>query len=295
MIAANIRLSIEGKEVVLIRDVIGKAPSEKYTRQDEGSLHIWYEETVLTETREANPDAKVYGLWQTLIASGVIDLDQKLQVLYTNDSKDIGYYLYINSGVMQSGSIFNSELQSLPSSALTEEFSLDDAIILNSDESTLKLPAEQLKTQKEIVKQSLAKKKSNQQRSTMTVVLIIACGLAMDTFLDIQHEKQAQLFSALENKLTVTQGELASLAKRKRYNIPSQKETLTKLYNVTDSLHDEALSANFSLKSNEIVKVFVKNTNVNAARISMLASGDIQTVRVSPEQSVITWVNKNEN
>ena len=93
----------------------------------------------------------------------------------------------------------------------------------------------------------------------------------------------------------MTQGNLASQAKIKRYNIPSQKETLTKLYNVTDSLHDEALSANFSLKSNEIVKVFVKNTNVNAARISMLASGDIQTVRVSPEQSVITWVNKNEN
>ncbi len=295
MIAANIPLTVEGKDVVLIRDVIGKSPSDKYTRQEEGSLHVWYEESVLTETREANPNAKVYGLWQTLIATGVIDLDQKLQVLYTNSTKDIGYYLYINNGVMQSGSIFNGELQSLPTSALAEEFGLDDAIILNSDESTLKLPSEQLKTHKEILRQSLAKKKSGQQRAIMSVVLIVACGMAIDTFLSIQHEKQAVLFAALENKLTITQDELKSLAKRKRYNIPTQTETLSNLYNVTDSLNNEALSANFSLKSNEVVKVFVKNTNVNSARILMLANDDIQTVRISPDQSVITWVNNDKN
>ena len=295
MIAANVRLNIEGKDVVLIRDVIGKAPSEKYIRQNEGSLHIWYEESVLTETRDAHSDTHVYGLWQTLIATGAIDLEEKLQVLYTNGQKNIGYYLYINNGVMQSGSIFNGELHSLPSSALSDELSLDDAKVLSSDERTLKLPAEQLKTQKEILKQAVAKKKSGQQRALMCIVLIIASGMAVDTFLSIQHEKQAKLYSALEHKLNITQDELKSLVKTKRYNIPTQSETLSKLYNVTESLNSESLSANFSLKSNDVVKVYVDNTTFNSARISMLANGDIQTVRVSPDQSVITWVNENEN
>ena len=38
-----------------MRDVLGSAPSEKYTSQEQGKLRVWYEEEALRETRDANP------------------------------------------------------------------------------------------------------------------------------------------------------------------------------------------------------------------------------------------------
>lgn len=165
MISVNIPITIEGQSCILMRDVLGGASNEKYTSQEQSGLKVWYEEDALRETREAHPKTPVYGFWQALIASGLIDTSKRLQYIFTTESKDFGYYLYSLDKQLHTGSLFHNELQRLPGPAIQEGLTIADGEEITVSMEDLKLPETPLLTHKERITAAALEKRNRNRKA----------------------------------------------------------------------------------------------------------------------------------
>lgn len=291
MITTNTPLQIDGKPCVLVRDVIGSAPSEKYSRQDQKDMHVWYEESIIREMREAHPQAQVYGLWQVLISSNLLDMDSKLQLLYTNSNKTVGFYLYSNNGLKQSGTIFNGELQKLPGAAIAEKLTAADGKEIDASLSHLVLPDTMLQTHKERAQAAAAKKKASQQQGFLAFSVVVALGLAVDTGLSFHHQSHMESHAKATESLAFAQARFDELALRKATHKPVQTATLTRIYQLGSLLQGASVSGEIDMKPYQEARINVTADPTRTTRIVMAASKNLTVSRTSPDETLITWTN----
>lgn len=295
MISVNTVITVAGKQCILMRDLLGNAPSDKYTFQNQGSLEVWYEEDALRETRENHPETPVFGFWQTLIASGLVNTDKALQFIYTNENRDFGYYLYSREGTLHTGSLFQGELQRLPGPAIADGITLDDGEEISVTLDDLKLPQYPLRTHKERVIAATEEKKKFQQLGFLTFAVIAGVGLLADTGLAYKHDQHTQAFQEANKELHVVEQTLDEVNKQKLVEWPSQTSSLSVLYQITSTLADSKLSGEFSLLANKTASIEVQDTTNREAKLALLADRDIHARPLSASTTVIEWVNRYDN
>lgn len=294
MIAVNTPINIQGKQCILMRDLLGSAPDNKYTSQEQGGLQVWYEEESLRETREGHPDTPVFGFWQTLIASGLIDTQKSLQFIFTTESRDFGYYLYSRGGVLHTGSLFQDELQRLPGPAIADGVTIEDGEEISVELEELQLPQHPLRTHKERVRAVGEQKKKTQQRVFLAAAAIVGLGLVIDTTLAYRHDNYMQDYQLASAKLHIAEQSLAAINKQKMVNTPDQHRPLALIYQVSDTLADSKLSGEISLLPNKSPAIEVLDTPNRDAKLIFLAQKGIQATAQSANKTIIHWVNEYE-
>lgn len=295
MIAVNTPITIQGKQCILMRDLLGSAPNDKYTSQEQDGLKVWYEEESLRETRDGHPNTPVYGFWQTLIASGLIDTKKTLQFLYTADTRDFGYYLYSREGVLHTGSVFQGELQRLPGPAIADGITIADGEEITVAQEDLKLPQHSLRTHKERVKAAAEQKKKTQQVAFLSVAAIAGAGLLVDTGLAYQHEQHMEAYQRANNLLHMVEQTLDEINKQKLVNWPAQQSSLVNLYNISHTLAESKLSGEISLIAHKSPVIEVTDTPNRDVKVSILSAKNISVSKQSADKTIIQWVNNYEN
>jgi len=294
MISVNTPITIEGKQCILMRDLLGDAPNSKYTSQSQNTLQVWYEEEALRETREAHPDTPVYGFWQTLIASGLIDTKKPLQYIFTTETRDFGYYLYSNNSLLHTGSLFNDELQRLPGPAIADGISLADGEEITVDPTELKLPQFPLRTHKERIKAAAESKKKSQQRAFLSISAIVAAGLLADTGLAYQHEEHMEAFKKANTELHIAEQTLDAINKRKLVDWPNQKASLSDLYQISSLLQNSKLSGEITFLPNKSSVIEVSEIPNRNIKLNLLAEKGIEFKLPSANKTLIEWVNDDQ-
>lgn len=295
MIAVNTPITIQGQQCILMRDLLGSAPNDKYTSQEQGGLKVWYEEESLRETREGHPNTPVYGFWQTLIASGLIDTKKTLQFLYTADTRDFGYYLYSREDVLHTGSMFQGELQRLPGPAIADGITIADGEEITVALEELKLPQHSLRTHKERVKTAAEQKKKTQQVAFLSVAAIAGAGLLVDTGFAYQHEQHMKAYQRANNQLHMVEQTLDEINKQKLVNWPAQQSSLVNFYTISHTLVESKLSGEISLIAHKSAVIEVTDTPNRDVKVAMLSAKNISVSKQSADKTIIQWVNNYEN
>lgn len=291
MIFLNTPITIEGQPCILMRDVLGGAPSDKYTSQEQSNLRVWYEEEALRETHAAHPKIPVYGFWQSLIASGLIDTSKPLQYIYTTDSRDFGYYLYSQDGQLHTGSLFNEELQRLPGLAIQEGITIDNGEEITVSITDLKLPKSPLLTHKERIQAIAANKKKAQQQGFFTVALVSGIALLIDTGLAYHHDDHMDKFNQFNAEHLLSEQALAAVYRQKLAEWPEQSKALSSVYQVSTTFADSKVSGEISLLPNKTPSLEVEDTRDISAKLMLLADKGIQSTRQSASTTILKWVN----
>ena len=291
MIVVNAPILIEGKTCILVRDVLGAAPTDKYTSQEQGSLLVWYEEEALRETREANPDTPVYGFWQTLIASGLIDTSKQLQYIFTAQDRDFGYYLYSREDFLHTGSVFQDELQRLPEPAIQDGITIADGEEITVDATHLKLPDSPLRTHRERIQSAAERKKKSQQQAFLAIAFIGGIGLLADTGLSFHHDAHMDAYTKTSSELHIAEQALTDIKRQKLVTWPDQKQSMANLYQVSNLLGRATLAGEISLVPNKTASVSATDIPFAEAKLVMLKEMGLEIVRESASKTKIQWVN----
>lgn len=291
MISINQQISIQGKTCILVRDVLGGAPSDKYTYLNQGNYKVWYEEQALRETREANPDVPVYGFWQTMIASGLLDTKKTLQYIYTSEARDYGYYLYSSDNVIHTGALFQGELQRLPGKAIQDRITLDDGEEIAVDIDTLKLPNQTLQTHKERVQFAAKQKKQARQQGFLIASLTMGVALLADTGLVFHHEQHMQDYNTAMTELSAAGERLDAVNRLKLIDWPSQTLPLSNLYQVGTTLAESNVTGEVSLLASQSPSLEATGTQNVSGKIAILESYGMQVNQAQANKMVISWSN----
>lgn len=291
MISINQEVIVGKKPCVFIRDIMGKAPSEKYTKQSQSGRTVWYEEEVLVQVQEAHNSIPVYGLWQTIIASELIDQEETLQVVFTTENRKSGYYLFISDGKYQTGTIFQGEMQSVPSAAVEQGLTLADAVEIDIDLSNLNLPDSPLLTIKERRLAQQAEKKAGQQRNILAIGLVVIAAIAADSGLGYLHGEHMEEFDMKNAALQAKEDELKRLTQKKLVRHPDQTQTLNRIYQIGSVLHDETVLGKIEAHQEGTVVLVVENQPETINKLKQLGSYGIQYKELNPDESEIFWRN----
>ena len=290
-IATNIPLTIGGQTCILVRDVLGNVPTDKYTSQEQGDLRVWYEESALRETRENNPSTLVYGFWQTLVASGLIDTSQKLQIIYTNDTSDFGYYLYSNADQLHTGTIFDGELQTLPGSAIADGLTIADGVEINAEIQSLLLPEYPLRTHRERLQAAAEKKKSSQQKAFLGLAFLAGIGLLADTGLNYHHETHMKQYAAAQSRLHAAEQNLKLLSRQKLTFQPNQKDSLSNLYQISTLIPESVITGQISFLPYSTANLIISSKRDRRLGLAKLSEMGLSVTRLTSTKTEIKWVN----
>ena len=99
-------VNVKGRDVIFVQDEISASSSsnDPILLEASNSEHdfIWVRESILSRIKKDNPKTPVYGLWQTLIASKLIDLKSPLYIWSAGSSLSSaslsGSYLVVDDG-----------------------------------------------------------------------------------------------------------------------------------------------------------------------------------------------------
>ncbi len=145
----NRPITIEGKDVVLMPDLVGPVPlSEQHLyvelqRAMNQTPAISVNEADIENTREKYPGVPIYGLWQTLISSGLISYRKSLQVVQSSPMD--GYYIHCDLGRAEFSGDYEAGFF-----AADANFTLDDATVISPKAESLALPDNEAKMAEEL-------------------------------------------------------------------------------------------------------------------------------------------------
>lgn len=291
MISISQEVTVGKKSCVFIRDVMGSALSDKYTKQAQSGQNVWYEEEVLVQVQEVHKGLPVYGLWQTLLASSLIDNEEVLQVVYTSANRKNGYYLFNNDGKYQTGTIFNGDIQSMPSAAVEQGLTLADAKEIDAALDTLTLPDSPLLTIRERRMAMQAEKKAAQQRNFLAVGLVAVAAIAADTGLGYLHSQHMEEFQFKNVTLQSKESELKQLTQRKLVRHPDQTQTLNTIYQIGSGLAGESVTGKFAAHEDGTAVLVVETSPSSIPKMQQLTSKGINSRFLNPEETEIFWSN----
>ncbi|OUS27841.1 hypothetical protein A9Q99_13865 [Gammaproteobacteria bacterium 45_16_T64] len=227
----NIPVTIEGRCVILMPDLVGIVPlSEQhlYVELQEAvnqtpAIHV--NEADIENIRETYPDVPIYGLWQTLINSGLVSYRKSLQVVQSSPMD--GFYIHCDLGRAEFSGDYEAGFFAADAS-----FTLDDAAVIAPDLGNLSLPENQAQMAEELQ----AKRKKKARAAWISSVSVAACVVLLATATDFsllqyhRYENQEILDkSAMRDYLLAG---LDGLKTSRITDVPNDHEKITKIAEV---------------------------------------------------------------
>jgi hypothetical protein len=238
-IALGVPIEIDGKEVIIFRDVIGTESlrsgndSEVLTIVEpegaDGRPPIFIDEGWLIRLRDSYPGIPVYGLWQTLFANGKVPLGNEVIVYPLGETN--GLYIRMN---------VDEDMES-PKSILTSseyidnffpdlmEYNFENATRITVDLEDLKLPATPAYTRAEIFERN----KQLEQRRWVYVggfCLVIAIATAVVNYgLYTVHTMKMTSYANKQLELSTLQERLAELQAKRLLSYPNYSIPINRL------------------------------------------------------------------
>lgn len=158
MLTMGTPITLGGEPAIVVKDHVG--PGDRVTIQDpalvsEANRHrnaIWISEKVISELRREYPDVPIFGFWQVLIASGLVDRTEYQVYLQSGQTPEegAGPYLHLVNGFIEHSGEFRA---GRPLMDMTRFITDHDYRVIEVNESRLKRPADFAKTRSELRKE----------------------------------------------------------------------------------------------------------------------------------------------
>ncbi len=255
---------ILGEDIVFIPDIVGPVPLSEQHQYVElapatntcPSINI--RETDIEDIRESYPNTRVFGMWHTLINSGLVSYRKALQVV-TITPQD-GYYIHCDLGRAEFSGDYEAGFF-----AADANFSLDEATELSPDVSQLVLPD----TEAQLAIELLAKRKDVVRKSwshlatalTLLIVVSVSIDFALQEVYSLESEK-------VENKtalLQTIQSGLDKLKNTRLTEVPNDSVILERIAEVWSSNQYLSTEPNQSIQQKQVVFV-IPDKGVNPAK-----------------------------
>ena len=224
----NNPLKVQGRDIVLIPDVVGPVPvseQHQYVELEPATNTcptISVREADIEDVRERFPELAVFGLWQVLVKSEIISFRQPLHVVKVNEYD--GYYLHCDLGRAEFSGVYEAGFF-----AADADFDLAEANEVSPSLDQFVVPLQEAKLASEL----LAERKLRSRRSWRNLVVASAWILVMAFGLDfalekVYHHEQAQLQSKTAMLESLRSG-LNQLRNTRLTEVPNDIETIKKL------------------------------------------------------------------
>lgn len=222
---------ILGEDIVFIPDIVGPVPLSEQHQYVElapatntcPAIHI--RETDIEDIRESYPDTRVFGMWHTLINSGLISYRKALQVVKITQQD--GYYIHCDLGRAEFSGDYEAGFF-----AADANFNLDEASELDPDVSQLVLPD----TEAQLAEELLTKRKEIIRRSwshlVSMVTFFIILGVVTDFSLKKIYALESEQIETKAELLQAIQSGLDKLKTTRLTNVPNDTKMLESIAEV---------------------------------------------------------------
>ena len=231
MIPLERPVRIGPREVVLVDDLVLTHFSGPLSERlmpiasEDVSLPLYVEQEQADTLSELHPGLPLYGLWQVLIASGLVPAEPGLYEVTTDSSPHEGRYLLRESDGAYSGRIANETLLDAfaPAQAASKPVLIDPA------PESLRLPSQPIQTLRHRQAQ-----RARARLQTLTLVGLMALGSAFlgtaaDRILNHRHAQKVQQAERLREQTIQLQQDLARLETSGRIEPIDQSRRLNQL------------------------------------------------------------------
>lgn len=221
-------VTIQGKEVVLVPDMVGPVPiSEQHQYVESTSASntcpaIHVRESDIEEMRERFPDAPVYGMWSVLILSGLVTFKRTLQVVPI--SGEDGYYIHCDLGRAEYSGIYESGFF-----AADAGFSLDEAQVIEGELDQFILPDNEAKLAAEMQFERQLVLRRAWSYLSIVVMAVVAIGFTTDFALAKIYDQAHQHIKSKTAMLQDLQSGLARLQTTRLTEVPNNEEAIERL------------------------------------------------------------------
>lgn len=219
---------IQSEDIVFIPDIVGPVPLSEQHQYVELSpatntcpaIHI--READIEEIRESYPDTRVFGMWHTLINSGLVSYRKPLQVVKINPQD--GYYIHCDLGRAEFSGDYEAGFFAADAS-----FNLDEAGDINPVAEKLVLP----ETEAQLAAELLAKRKDVTRKSWSHLVSVITLFIVLAVGIDFALKKVYSMESeSIESKtelLQVLQSGLDKLKTTRLTEVPNNTKAIERV------------------------------------------------------------------
>ncbi len=231
MIPLHAPVRIDSRNVLLVDDLVLTHLDDALAARlipiatDDADLPLYVEQQQVDTLAELHPGLPLYGLWQTLIASGRVPKRAGLYQIATDDSPHQGRYLVREADGAYSGR--------LTQDAMLDAFAPDQPVqrpeALNANPNTLRLPAQPVQT---LQARREKHARSRRQALTVTGLAVLASlllGAIADRILHYRYAQQLHEAAQLAQQISRLQQELRNLNAGARIEPVDQSHRLDQL------------------------------------------------------------------
>lgn len=221
-------VTVEQQTVILVPDVVGPVPvAEQHNYVNIAPAtqtipNIAVREQDVEEMRERHPDLPVYGIWQVLIASGLVSVQKTLQVLQTNAWD--GYYLFSDMGRIQYSGVYEAGFFAADTS-----FSLPDAAPVSFYAEQLLLPPAPARLARELHDERRRRIKRSWVSCGASAVMLVVLGIGMDLSLHYATVQQHEDYVLKSRLLASAEQGLNQLRTHRLAEAPDNVEAIRRL------------------------------------------------------------------
>lgn len=260
-----------GEDIVFVPDIVGPVPLSEQHQYVELSpatntcpaIHI--RETDIENIRESYPNTRVFGMWHTLINSGLVSYRKSLQVVMIT-SQD-GYYIHCDLGRAEFSGDYEAGFFAADAS-----FNLEDAADINPSVDQLVLP----ETEAQLAAELLEKRKGVVRKAwsnlISTATLVIICGFSVNLILNKMYSIESEHIESKTELLNVLQSGLDKLKTTRLTDVPNNTVAIERIAEVWGRYPEIYTESNQSFKNASISLVMLDHGKNPATNFEWLRS-----------------------
>lgn len=249
-------VSIQGREVVLIPDLVGQVPISEQHEYVEccgatntcPAIHV--RESEIEEMRERYPDYPVYGLWHVLINSGLVSFKRTLQVIPI--SGEDGYYIHCDLGRAEYSGIYEAGFF-----AADAGFSVSEALLLEAELEQLVLPTQEAKLAAELRFERQLITRKAWSYFAISAVAVVAVAFGVNLALGHIYAQAHQQLESRSAMLQDLQSGLDKLRTTRLTEVPNNQQALQRLAILWRENPGIATAANQTLSARTITLTYM--------------------------------------
>lgn len=236
-------INVNDKEVIFIVDRLADdVEDEAYivgAPETNDKPRSWINEDELSSLKMEYPGVPIYGLWETLYASGLIDADKDIQIIPLNDND--GIFVSVEDGkIIETGEYHDRFFLG------HAYISFDDAWVIDPSLDELTLPGKALLTHSEIWAKTRAKKRYHFLVRTVVVGLAVATWAVGDYTFKSFHASKLDDYKAKQEQIKKLQVDYSNLRAKYLLDVVDQELSLSRLMVAAE------LDKNFSIPTQQV-------------------------------------------
>lgn len=219
---------VQQQKVVLIPDVVGPVPvSEQHEYVEIETAKntcpaIYARENDIEQVRSRHADLPVFGIWQTLINSGLISFSKTLQVLTTSEFD--GYYLFSDMGRAQYSGVYEAGFF-----AADTAFDLEEAEHIHFVSEHLIVPEQQAKLAMELQNERQSAFRKSWINCVFACAVLVVSGIGIDFGLHYFYQTETATYALKSSLLGNVRQGLEELQTTRVNEVPNDADLIKKL------------------------------------------------------------------